>query len=86
MESEEIQKALVEFISKDLLDSSESIKATDCFEDLSLGSIEIMEIIFFLEKEFKIKLDAEVFREGRLKSVESLSNFLFNFTAKNPST
>ena len=76
MTKDKIENILVDFISNELLDSSLEIDPKESFENLSLGSIEIMEIIFFVEKEFKFKLDAEVFREGRLKSVESLSGYI----------
>ena len=76
MKQNEIENTLVNFVSTELLDSPSRIDPKESFENLSLGSIEIMEIIFFVEKEFKFKLDAEVFREGRLKSVESLSEYI----------
>ena len=75
MKKVEIQNSLVDFISSDLLDLPSKIDPEETFENLSLGSIEIMEIIFFIEKEYKFKLDGEVFREGRLKSVKSLSEY-----------
>ncbi len=76
MNKNEVSDVLIEFVSKELLDSNKNIDLNESFENLSLGSIEIMEIIFFIEKEFKIKLDAEVFREGRLRCVGSLSEYV----------
>jgi len=72
----DIERVITNFVSKELLDIETLIDPEESFENLSLGSIEIMEIIFFIEKEFKLKLDAEVFREGRLRSVRSLGEFV----------
>jgi len=80
MNKNDVSTVLVEFVSKELLDTNKELDLNENFENLSLGSIEIMEIIFFIEKEFKIKLDAEVFRDGNLGSLASLSEYVVGVT------
>lgn len=80
MNKNDVSTVLVEFVSKELLDSNKELDLNESFENLSLGSIEIMEIIFFIEKEFKIKLDGEVFREGNLGSLGRLSEYVVGVT------
>ncbi len=79
MDLNKIENTLVEFVSTELLDRESSVNSNEHFENLGLGSIEVMEIIFFIEKEFKVKLDAEIFRGESLKNIKNLSEFLFNF-------
>jgi len=75
----EICDQLKRFVSEEILD----IGATDCtnlsFEDLGIQSLDILELVYFIESTYKCQLPRDVLREDNIASFERLAEFTYRF-------
>lgn len=77
---EEFEKRMIAFIQEELFEEDVEILPEQSLESIGVQSIELMELVFFVEREFKCKLKASSLSAENLKSVRALSNEVYRLS------
>lgn len=77
---EEFEKRMIAFIQDELFEEEVVISPEQSLESIGVQSIELMELVFFVEREFKCKLKASSLSSDNLKSVRALANEVYRLS------
>lgn len=83
MNKEQVQSKLKEILvsSLNLSINPEEIKGEDLINELSINSIDALEILVWVENEFKITIGDEDLNANLLASLENLSTYILERSA-----
>ncbi len=77
MSAIDLRQKLIKFISKEIIDDdSIEVRSSTKLVDLGLESIEIMELVLFIENSLKCKLPTEFVYQKNIESVDTIVVFL----------
>jgi acyl carrier protein len=79
MTATEICKDLKKFVAEEILEVEQLTDQQQSFEQLGIQSLDILEMIYFLESSYHCKLPREVLQEGNISSFENLAEFAHKF-------
>jgi acyl carrier protein len=73
----EFESRMLAFIQEDLFDEEIEVSPEQSLESLGMQSIELMELVFFIEREFDCKLKASSLASEHLESVKTLAEEVY---------
>jgi acyl carrier protein len=76
MQIDRIESKILAFLRSDILAEEALLSPTDSLEDAGIGSLALMELIFFLEREYQRKFPAEMLRAENIESVRTLAGYV----------
>jgi acyl carrier protein len=80
MRQVELAKIITNFINEEIFgDSILELKESSILSDFGMQSIEIMELVSFIERKFDCKLPTEFVYQKNIKSINSIVHFLDTF-------
>lgn len=74
-----IENEITSFLKHEILDPSVIITPNDKLSVVGLQSLDLMELVFFIERKYQCKLPAELLREEVLFSINSIALFVSDF-------
>ena len=83
IKSENIELDLKEFVEEEILDSNLTVELSTTLEEIGVQSLDILEIIFFIERRYSCKLPREILRGENLKTLKSIAEFSSKFLEEN---
>lgn len=84
MTASEICRDLKRFVAEEVLEIEQLGEAEQSFEELGIQSLDILEMIYFLESNYNCKLPREVLQTENISSFENLADFTHKFLVESP--
>lgn len=74
---ESIVKELQKFVEENIIDYTVELEPTISFRDLGVDSFSVIQIVLFIERKFNVTIDESDLTPDNLRSIYSLSEFVF---------
>jgi len=74
---ESIVKELQKFVEENIIDYSVELEPNTSFRDLGVDSFSVIQIVLYIERKFNVTIDDSDLTADNLKSIHSLSEFVF---------
>ncbi len=84
LESEEISKELINFLSSNVLAEGVSVDENITLREIGVDSLALMQAILFLERQYQTTIPLELLTPENTNSVKSLSLCLKNHLLEEP--
>jgi len=79
MKTVDICNELKKFVAEEILEIDQLGEEEQSFERLGIQSLDILEMIYFIESSYECKLPRDVLQEKNISSFESLADFTSQF-------